>query len=253
MASVKDTSTHIVESIGGTDNITSLTHCATRLRFQLADAGKVDKEKLDSDPAVLGTVPQGAHGYQVVMGGGVADYYSEIIKQPGVHASSDKDSSSKKEYDGVRGKYDWVDYCFEFLSDTFRPVLWALLGASLIIMLLILADTAGIQDFRAPLEEQPEGFRLAHAMYQSVFYFLPVMVGATAAQKLGANMWVSAAIPAALLTPEFLSLGEQGDTVNVFGLPLVINSYGSQVFPPILAAIGLYCSVLYPSDAAADA
>ena len=77
-------------------------------------------------------------------------------------------------------------------------------------------------------------------MFQSVFYFLPVMVGATAAQKLGANMWVSAAIPAALLTPEFMSLGEQGDTVNVFGLPLVINSYGSQVFPPILAAIGLY-------------
>ena len=83
MTSVKDTSTHIVESIGGADNITSLTHCATRLRFQLADAGKVDKEKLDSDPAVLGTVPQGAHGYQVVMGGGVANYYSEIIKQPG--------------------------------------------------------------------------------------------------------------------------------------------------------------------------
>lgn len=90
MASTKDTSAHIVESIGGADNITSLTHCATRLRFQLADAGKVDKEKLDSDPAVLGTVPQGAHGYQVVMGGGVADYYNEIIKQPGVHASGEK-------------------------------------------------------------------------------------------------------------------------------------------------------------------
>ena len=112
--------------------------------------------------------------------------------------------------------------------------------ASLIITLLVLADTVGIQDFRAPMEEQPEGFRLAHAMFQSVFYFLPVMVGATAAQKLGANMWVSAAISAALLTPEFMSLGEQGDTVNVFGLPLVINSYGSQVFPPILAAIGLF-------------
>ncbi len=53
-------------------------------------------------------------------------------------------------------------------------------------------------------------------------------------------MTTGTAIPAALLTPEFMSLGEQGDTVNVFGLPLVINSYGSQVFPPILAAIGLY-------------
>lgn len=174
------------------------------------------------------------------MGGGVASYYGEIIKDPGVNPPDEEASSSKKNYDGVRGKYDWIDYCFEFLSDTFRPILWALLGASLIITLLVLADTIGIQDFRAPLEEQPEGYRLAHAMFQSVFYFLPVMVGATAAQKLGANMWVSAAIPAALLTPEFMSLGEQGDTVNVFGLPLVINSYGSQVFPPILAAIGLF-------------
>lgn len=162
----------------------------------------------------------------------MANYYGEIIKDPGVNPPDEEGSSSKKNYDGVRGKYDWIDYCFEFLSDTFRPILWALLGASLIITLLVLADTIGIQDFRAPLEEQPEGYRLAHAMFQSVFYFLPVMVGATAAQKLGANMWVSAAIPAALLTPEFMSLGEQGDTVNVFGLPLVINSYGSQVFPP---------------------
>ena len=226
--------------MGGADNITSLTHCATRLRFQLADVGKVDQEKLESDTAVLGSVTQGTHGYQVVMGGGVASYYGEIIKDPGVNPPDEEASSSKKNYDGVRGKYDWIDYCFEFLSDTFRPILWALLGASLIITLLVLADTIGIQDFRAPLEEQPEGYRLAHAMFQSVFYFLPVMVGATAAQKLGANMWVSAAIPAALLTPEFMSLGEQGDTVNVFGLPLVINSYGSQVFPPILAAIGLF-------------
>lgn len=240
MVSVKDTSAHIIDSLGGADNITSLTHCATRLRFQLADVGKVDQEKLESDTAVLGSVTQGTHGYQVVMGGGVANYYGEIIKDPGVNPPDEEASSSKKNYDGVRGKYDWVDYCFEFLSDTFRPILWALLGASLIITLLVLADTIGIQEFRAPLEEQPEGYRLAHAMFQSVFYFLPVMVGATAAQKLGANMWVSAAIPAALLTPEFMSLGEQGDTVNVFGLPLVINSYGSQVFPPILAAIGLF-------------
>ena len=76
--------------------------------------------------------------------------------------------------------------------------------------------------------------------YQSVFYFLPIFVGATAAQKLGANMWVSAAIPAALLTQEFMSMGERGDVLDVSGVPLVINEYGGQVFPPILAAIGLY-------------
>ena len=73
-----------------------------------------------------------------------------------------------------------------------------------------------------------------------MFHFLPIMIGATAARKLGANEWVGAAIPAALLTPAYLAMGEQGDIVHVIGLPLYINSYASQVFPPILAAIGLY-------------
>lgn len=90
MASVKDTSTHIIDSLGGADNITSLTHCATRLRFQLADVGKVDQEKLESDTAVLGSVTQGTHGYQVVMGGGVASYYGEIIKDPGVNPPDER-------------------------------------------------------------------------------------------------------------------------------------------------------------------
>ena len=149
-------------------------------------------------------------------------------------------ASNKKEYGGVRGKYAFVDYAFEFLSDTFRPILWALLGASLVITLLVLFDTFGIQAFRDDIKTQPPVFQLLHATYQSVFYFLPIMVGACAARKLGANEWVGAAIPAAFLTPEFLAMGSQGDTVNVVGLPLVINTYSGQVFPPLIAAIGLF-------------
>ncbi|WP_293770539.1 glucose PTS transporter subunit IIA [uncultured Corynebacterium sp.] len=263
MASTKDTAQHIIKNIGGADNITSLTHCATRLRFQLADTSKIDEAALETDRAVLGTVRQGEHGYQVVMGGGVAEYYNAIVREPGVDpedgaakAASSRGrgptvgADGKKEYGGVRGKFGWVDYCFEFLSDTFRPILWALLGASLIITLLVLCDTAHIQDFRAPMSEQPAGFQLAHAMWKSVFYFLPIMIGATAAKKLGANEWVGAAIPAALLTPEFIGLSEVATTthfmggdaqmVKIFGLPLILNDYSSQVFPPLLAAIGLF-------------
>ncbi|RNE48309.1 glucose PTS transporter subunit IIA [Corynebacterium alimapuense] len=234
------TSQHIIDKIGGAENVTSLTHCATRLRFQLRDQSKVDMVALESDPAVLGVVPQGTTGLQVVMGGGVADYYGAIIKEPGMGNLSEDKSSGTKEYGGVRGKSSRVDFAFEFLSDTFRPILWALLGASLIITLLVLADTFGLQDFRAPMDEQPDSYVFMHAMWRSVFYFLPIMVGATAARKLGANEWVGAAIPAALLTPEFLSLGSAGDTVTVFGLPMVLNDYSGQVFPPLIAAIGLF-------------
>lgn len=241
MASTSETSKLILREVGGTDNVASLTYCATRLRFQLRDRSIADLNALENIPSVLGVVPQGSDGVQVVMGGGVADYYTAITREPGMGvADSASSQDGKKDYGGVRGKYDWVNYCFEFLSDTFRPVLWALLGASLIITMLVLADTFGWQDFRAPMEEQPNGYVLLHAMWRSVFYFLPIMIGATAARKLGANEWIGAAIPAALLTPEFLSLGEAGDTVQVFGLPLVINDYSSQVFPPLISAIGLY-------------
>ena len=237
------TSQHILENLGGPDNITSMTHCATRLRFQVKDQSIVDQQEIDSDPSVLGVVPQGSTGMQVVMGGSVANYYQEILKLDGMKHFADgeaTESSSKKEYGGVRGKYSWIDYAFEFLSDTFRPILWALLGASLIITLLVLADTFGMQDFRAPMDEQPDTYVFLHSMWRSVFYFLPIMVGATAARKLGANEWIGAAIPAALLTPEFLALGSAGDTVTVFGIPMVLNDYSGQVFPPLIAAIGLY-------------
>ena len=235
------TAQHIIKQIGGAENISSLTHCATRLRMQLNDQSLVDQEALESDPAVLGVVKQGTTGLQVIMGGGVAEFYQAMIKEPGVRQEGGaKAASTSKDYGGVRGKYSWVDYAFEFLSDTFRPILWALLGASLIITLLVLADTFGLQDFRAPMDEQPDTYVFMHAMWRSVFYFLPIMVGATAARKLGANEWVGAAIPAALLTPEFLALGAAGDTVTVFGLPMVLNDYSGQVFPPLIAAIGLF-------------
>lgn len=251
MADVAKTSQFILDKVGGPENITSLTHCATRLRFQLVDQSKVDQKALDNNPDVLGVVPQGSTGMQVIMGGGVAEFYKGIMNNPAMGDGKQAAAApAKKEYGGVRGRFHWVDYAFEVLSDTFRPVLWALLGASLIITALVLCDTFGIQDFRAA--EQPPTFQFLHAMWRSVFYFLPIMVGATAAKKLGANEWVGAAIPAALMTPEFIAMktlpetvvsqsnvGTDVFTVDVFGLPMVLNDYGGQVFPPLLAAVGL--------------
>ncbi|WPF67093.1 MULTISPECIES: glucose PTS transporter subunit IIA [unclassified Corynebacterium] len=249
------TSQRIITEIGGAANVSSLTHCATRLRFQLHDQSRVNVAALEKDPAVLGVVKQGSTGLQVIMGGGVADYYAEIMRDPAMATLGDSEGKkpAAKEYGGVRGKYSWIDYSFEFLSDTFRPVLWALLGASLIITMLVLADNAlGWQDFRAPMSEQPPTYQFLHAMWRSVFYFLPIMVGATAARKLGANEWVGAAIPAALFTPEFMGLkdvareiptaveGAVQYQVDVFGLPMTIQDYGGQVFPPLLAAIALF-------------
>ena len=102
------TSRFILDNIGGADNIASVTHCATRLRFQLNDRSQANTEALDENGSVLGVVPQGDNGLQVVMGGAVANYYQELIKLPGVAESAEgggnRQKSSKKEYGGVRDK-----------------------------------------------------------------------------------------------------------------------------------------------------
>ncbi|MDO5052079.1 MAG: PTS glucose/sucrose transporter subunit IIB [Pseudoclavibacter sp.] len=78
------TAEHILDRIGGADNIASMTHCATRLRFQLRDRDLADQQALDGEAAVLGVVPQGSNGLQVIMGGGVAEYYQALRRLPGM-------------------------------------------------------------------------------------------------------------------------------------------------------------------------
>lgn len=78
----ESTASQIIAAIGGAENVRSLTHCATRLRFELVDAGKVDQARLDGTKGVLGTVPQGDNRYQVVIGGGVANVYEDIMHLP---------------------------------------------------------------------------------------------------------------------------------------------------------------------------
>ena len=91
----------ILAGIGGADNIASFTHCATRLRFELNDASKADKDKLDAIPKVMGAVPQGGRNYQVVIGGDVASVYNEMVQLPGVR-KSDADVKADQPGEGER-------------------------------------------------------------------------------------------------------------------------------------------------------
>ncbi|MFZ2259902.1 MAG: PTS transporter subunit EIIC, partial [Luteococcus japonicus] len=252
----------IIETIGGPGNIKSLTHCATRLRFELNDASIVDKDKMEKVEGVMGAVPQSGDRYQVVMGGAVAGAYSDIMQLPEM-AKAGASSASKSADDikaearagGVRGKHAWVDAFFEFLSDSFRPILGVLLGASLIIAFTAVLDALKIVDFRA--DPKPASWLFVDAMWRSVFFFLPIMVAYNGAKKLKVDPWIGGAIMLALMTPEFNALKDSANTVcttnatlgtescvaRIFGLPLQLNEYGGQVFVPLLMVAVL--AVLY--------
>ncbi len=249
----RSTAEAIVAKIGGPGNIVSVTHCATRLRFELNDAGLVDQKALEAIPGVMGSVPQSGDRYQVVIGGAVQNTFNQIMHLPemagvGKSQSSDADVKSAAR-SKARGKSRYVDGFFEYLSDSFRPMLGVLLGASLIIAFTAMLDALGIVDFRAA--DKPVSWVFVDAMWRSVFYFLPIMVAYNAAKKLKIDPWVGATVMGALMTPEFMSLkdtakfastvctknptlGTESCVANIFGIPMQLNDYSGQVFVPLI-------------------
>lgn len=248
------TAEQIVAAVGGADNVLSLTHCATRLRFELKDASGVRAKVVEKVPGVMGAVPQSGDRYQVVIGGGVQNTFNQIMNLPEMarvgKGLSDADVKAR-ERAKARGKVAWLDAFFEYLSDSFRPLLGVLLGASLIIAIAAVLDAIGLVDFRSA--DKAAGWIFWDAMWRAVFYFLPIMVAYNASKKLNVDPWVGATIMAALMTPNFLSLssadavaklgtvcttnpllGTQSCVANIFGFPMQLNDYGGQVFVPLI-------------------
>ena len=255
---MSNTAADIVEKLGGSANIENLSHCATRLRFTLHDASGVNQSDLESVSGVMGAVPQAGNRYQVVIGGGVQTVYNEIKALPGMGGGGVADDAAAikaaARAKGPRGKFAWMDSFFEFLSDSFRPILGALLGASLFITFMALMSTLKvIPNWADPRVELSPSWQFVNLMWQSVFVFLPLMVAYNASKKLGADPWVGFAIMAVVMLPGFAALkdvsqpqnvfGSTVDVVKIFGVPLTIFNYSSQVFPPLLMAAVL--GVLY--------
>ncbi len=244
-----NTASEIVTAVGGASNIASLSHCATRLRFQLHDASGVKVEDVEAIPGVMGAVPQAGNRFQIIMGGAVQTAYTEIQALPEMANAGGgaDDVKAAARAAGPRGKFAWLDSFFEFLSDSFRPVLGALLGASLFITFMSLMSTTGvIGNWADPRTELPPSWQFVNLCWQTVFVFLPLMVAYNASKKLNADPWVGFAIMALVMLPGFSSLkavattatvfGSQVSVVSIFGVPLTIFNYSSQVFPPLLMA-----------------
>ena len=262
------TASEIVAAVGGPENIQSLTHCATRLRFELVDGSVVDNATVESINGVMGAVPQSGDRYQVIIGGAVATVFNEINSLPEMSSRKPMSDAEVKAAarSKARGKVAWLDNFFEYLSDSFRPLLGVLLGASLILAFAAVLDAFGVFDFQSETKAAPWVF--LDAMWRGVFYFLPIAVAYNASKKLDVDPWLGAVIMGALLIPNFISLGAktytetaegsglftealrfaettcvknptlgtESCTVNIFGLNLQLNDYGGQVFVPLIMA-----------------
>ena len=247
---MSNTAQEILDAVGGPGNITHFTHCATRLRFELNDASIVDKDRVEAIDGVLGAVPQSGDRYQIVIGGAVQSVFNEINNLPSMKsgAAVSNDDVKAATRAKARGKNAIVDAFFEYLSDSFRPLLPVLLGASLILAFLAVLDALHVVDTRA--QTIPVWLGYVNSMWRAVFYFLPAMVAYNASKKLDIDPWVGTAVILSLLTPNFTGLSNAASfaettcTTNALGteqcvtqigsLPLQLSDYGGQVFVPLL-------------------
>lgn len=304
----------IVDAVGGPANITSLTHCATRLHFELADAGHVNQHGLESIPGVLGAFPRTGNRYQVIIGGAVASVYEQIVRmqaarltpatqlpsaasrptqsaqstqstqstqptqptQSAPNLSDDvaplRDTDTEQSHGPAntsrhfmpRTIREWGSAAraraaafFDYLSDSFRPILGVLLGASLVIAIVNVIVALGI----VPDGETSTGWILLKAIWEGVFTVLPIMIAYNAAKKLDVDPWLGGAIMAALMTPQLTGVmsgmsgtsvssalsgeiqcsatatfGTETCTVSAFGIPIQLNDYSGNIFVPLLMA-----------------
>lgn len=231
MADNKETATFVVEHIGGEENINSLVHCATRLRFKLNDTDKVDEEALKKNPGILTAVESGGQ-YQVVIGNHVAKVYQEIMDEYNVDSETDTASNGGDIKESVRSKNP-IATVFEYISGTFSPLIPALAGSGMIKALLAVLTMFGW------LGAESSTYAVLEAASNGLFYFFPIFIGVSAARFLKVNPFVGGVIGAGLLDPSFTVLMEANQSLDFMGIPLIISDYASTVFP-MLVSIAFY-------------
>ena len=216
----------VIAHVGGAENVESLAHCVTRLRFKLKDASKVNKAALEKTPGVL-KVMEAAGQYQVVIGQDVTEAYDAILGNYTIKAGGSVDvNEDKKSASTSKGPGALAD----LVSGIFMPFMGAFMGSGLLKGLLVLLTTFNI------LPKSSTTYTILYAAADGVFYFLPFFLAYCAGKKFGGNPFITMALAAAMLYPDFNALKSAEGAVTFLGIPVVMISYSSTVLPIIVAA-----------------
>lgn len=215
----------IVELVGGESNISNLTHCATRLRFNLKDEKKANTTQLKNTKGIMGVVSSGGQ-YQIIIGSDVSSVYKEIMEL----VNLDSTATSNKE-DGQDDK-KLVAKVIDTVSGIFTPILPAITAAGMMKAVLAILVAFKV------VTPDAQSYQVINFMADAAFYFLPVLLANSAAKKFKCNPYMAMMIGGMLIHPTFISMvngaKETGEAIKVFGLPITAASYASSVIPIIL-------------------
>ncbi|MDY8094877.1 beta-glucoside-specific PTS transporter subunit IIABC [Paenibacillus polymyxa] len=210
----------IVEKIGGSENVSTLTHCMTRLRFALNQNKKADQDAIKSLDGVIDAIESGGQ-FQVVIGTHVEEVYEEVVKYI-KHAEDIDDKLSNEKNVSVFGKL------IDFISGTFSPIVPAIAGAGMIKALLALLILFNV------VSKASQTYYVINFMSDAIFYFLPFLLAYSAANKLKCSPVLALVLAGILLHPNLDLLRTAGNDVSVFNIPLTLVTYSSSVVPILL-------------------
>lgn len=216
----------IIQNVGGKGNIQSITHCVTRIRFKLKDESKANTEILKKTDGIV-TVIQSGGQYMVVIGNHVTDVYDAVISAGHLESISD---SPEQENDDSK-KMNPFDAFISIVTAVFTKFLGVLCACGIIKGFLALFVALGILDGASGT------YNLLYSLGDSAFYFLPIILGYTAAVKFGLPEMTGILIGASMIYPYTLS-GSGYDISNLFGIPVSMpasGDYTSSVIPVIIA------------------
>lgn len=221
----KSAAKKILDSIGGTENLSNMSHCATRLRLNLKVPSKANDQEIKDIDGVVDVINK-AGQYQILVGTNVPKLYDEFEELVNSGGTINVEASSSEDSGGI------ISSIFSAISAIFAPLLPALAGSGILRGLLILFTQLGL------VSESSGTYAILNVASMSVFYFLPVLLAFTSARKFGASPYLSALIGAALLNPDYIALmGDTGNgaTTTFFNIPVVLMNYNSTVVPIILS------------------
>lgn len=213
-----NTAKEILKTVGGEDNIESLVHCMTRLRFVLKDESQADDAYMKNIPGVMGVMKKGGQ-YQVIMGNDVASYFKELQKISTFSTNANTTSSKKK---------NPFEAFVDIISSCMSPLIPALLGGGMIKVLLILLPLMGLLDAKG------QTYTILAFFGDAPFYFLPIMLAYTAAIKFNVTPMLAVSVAGIMLHPNFVAMVTAGDPVFLFGIPVTLASYSSSVIPILI-------------------
>lgn len=219
----EELSVKVLELIGGKDNISYFGHCMTRLRFELKDKSAVDLSQIQKIEGVVGAQWSNEQ-LQIIIGQSVGEVYGLVAAKAGL----EKEKAIEENLDGKKKKFS-IGAIIDGITGSLMPLIPAVIGAGMLKVIIILCELTGLLT-----PDMPTHAVLTFAA-DAGFYFLPVFLGATAANKFKANMGLGMLLGAIMIHPTMVANVAGAVSMSIFGVPVYAANYSSTIFPVIMA------------------